>query len=133
MIISSNLIGIITNVCGILCSSATPRLTSSDKPDVDRISSSFVTVRWPSARSITSGEETHYYYTVWVKAEGGSYKDIFKQQHTPNTDRFESHVSGLQFNTNYSVKIEPYRHQNELREAGTSTGVTRFKTRCIGK
>ena len=133
MIISSNLIGIITHICGILFSSATPRLALSDKPDVDRISSSSVTVRWPSARNITSGLETHYYYTVWIKAEGGSYKDMSKQPHTSSTDRFESHITGLQFNTHYSVKVEPYRQQNELSEAGTSTGVTTFKTLCIGK
>ena len=118
---------------GILFSSATPRLASSDKPEVDRISSSSVTVRWLSARNITSGLETHYYYTVWIKAEGGSYKDMSKQLHTSSSDRFESHITGLQFNTHYSVKVEPYRQQNELSEAGTSTGVTTFKTRCSGK
>ena len=118
---------------GILFSSATPRLASSDKPEVDRMSSSSVTVRWPRARNITSGLETHYSYTVWVKAEGGIYKDMSKQPHTPNTDRFESHITGLQFNTNYSVKVEPYRQQNDISEAGISTGVTRFKTLCIGK
>ena len=117
----------------ILLSSATPRLASSDKPDVDRISSSSVTVRWPGARNITSGLETHYYYTVWIKAEGGSYKDMSKQPHTSSTDRFESHITGLQFNTHYSVKVEPYRQQNELSETGTSTGVTTFKTLCIGE
>ena len=118
---------------GILFSSANPRLASSDKPEVDRISSSSVTVRWPSARTITSGLETHYYYTVWIKAEGGSYKDMSKHPHTSSTDQFESHITGLQFNTHYSVKVEPYRQQNELSEAGTSTGVTTFKTRCNGK
>ncbi|KAK2184446.1 hypothetical protein NP493_265g00032 [Ridgeia piscesae] len=110
---------------------STPRLASSDKPDVDRISSSSVTVRWPSARNITSGEETHYFYTVWIKAEGGSYKDMSRQPHTSSTGRFEAHITGLQFNTHYSVKVEPYRQQNELSEAGTSTGVTTFKTLCI--
>ncbi|KAK2181763.1 hypothetical protein NP493_383g04047 [Ridgeia piscesae] len=118
-----------SDICKTYISS--PRFASSDKPDVDRISSSSVTVRWPSARNITSGLETHYYYTVWIKAEGGSYKDMSKQPHTSNTDRFESHITGLQFNTHYSVKVEPYRQQNELSEAGTSTGVTTFKTPCI--
>ena len=105
----------------ILFSSATPRLALSDKPEVDRISSSSVTVRWPSARNSTSGLETHYYYTVWIKAEGGSYKDMSKQLHTSSTDRFESHITGLQFNTNYSVRVEPNRQQNDISEAGTST------------
>ena len=117
----------------MLLYSATPRLASSVKPDVDPISSSSVTVRWPSSRNITSGEENHYFYTVWIKAEGGSYKDMSKHPHTSSTDRFESHITGLQFNTHYSVKVEPYRQQNDISEAGTSTGVTTFKTRCIGK
>ena len=117
----------------MLLYSAKPRLASSDKPEVDRISSSSVTVRWPSARNITSGLEKHYYYTVWIKAEGGSYKDMSKQPHSSSTVRFELQITGLEFNTHYSVKVEPYRQQNDISEAGASTGVTRFKTLCIGK
>ena len=110
----------------------TPYFESSDKPKVNNIHSSSVTVRWPKAKNISS-METHYYYIVWLQAEGKTYLKSSKQPQTSNTDRFESHIAGLQFNTHYSVKVEPYRQQNELREAGTSTGVTRFKTTCTGK
>ncbi|KAI0213492.1 hypothetical protein LSAT2_001474 [Lamellibrachia satsuma] len=74
--------------------------------------------------------ETHYFYIVWLQAEGKTYLNTTKQTQTSNTNRFETHITGLQFNTYYSVKVEPYRQQNELREAGTSTGLTRFKTTC---
>ena len=117
---------------GILFYSAIPRL-ASDKPEVDRISSSSVTVRWPSATHITSGLETHYYYIVLLQAEGGSYERIVKQQHTSNTKQFELNITGLQFNTNYSIQVVPYRQQNELSEAGTNTSVTTFKTHRNGK
>ena len=110
----------------------TPYFESSDKPEVDNIHSSSVTVRWPKAKNISS-METHYYYIVWLQAEQKTYMNTTKQPQTSNTDRFESHITRLQFNTHYWVKVEPYRQQNELREAGTSTGVTRFKTSCIGK
>ena len=111
----------------------TPYFESSDKPEVDNINSSSVTLRWPKAKNISSGLETHYYYIVWLQAEGKSNINTTKLSQISNTDRFETHISGLTFNTHYSVKVEPYRQQNELREAGTFTGVTRFNTTCTGK
>ena len=111
----------------------TPYFESSDKPEVDNIHSSSVTVTWPKAKNISSGLETHYYYIVWLQAEGKTYINTTKQTQTSKTDRFESHITGLQFNTHYSVKVEPYRQQSKLREGGASTGVTRFKTSCAGK
>ena len=111
----------------------TPYFESSDKPEIDNIHSSSVTVRWPKAKNISSGLETHYYYIVWLQAEGRTYINKTKLSQISNTDRFETHISGLTFNTHYLVKVEPYRQQNEVRESGMSTGVTRFKTRCIGK
>ena len=110
-----------------------PYFESSDKPEVDVISSSSMKVMWPKAKNIPSSLDTYYHYIVWLQADEKTYMNTTKQLQTSNTDRFESLVAGLQFNTHYSVKVEPYRQQNELREAGTSTGITRFKTRCIGK
>ncbi|KAI0213978.1 hypothetical protein LSAT2_000930 [Lamellibrachia satsuma] len=109
----------------------TPYFESTDKPKVDNIYSSSVTVRWPTAKNISPGLETHYYYIVWLQAEGKTYINKTKQSQLSNTDRFVTHISGLTFNTYYSVKVEPYRHQNKLREGGTSTGITMFKTNCI--
>ncbi|KAI0239349.1 hypothetical protein LSAT2_009927 [Lamellibrachia satsuma] len=108
-----------------------PYFESSDKPEVDVISSSSMKVMWPKAKNIPSSLDTYYHYIVWLQADEKTYMHKTKQPQTSNTDRFESHIAGLQFNTHYSVKVEPYRQQNELREAGTSTGVTRFKTTCI--
>ena len=88
---------------------------------------------WPKAKNIPSGLDTYYHYIIWLQADEKTYMNTTNQPQTSNTDRFESHITGLQFNTYYSVKIEPYRQKNELREAGTSTGVTRLKTSCIGK
>ncbi|KAI0223054.1 hypothetical protein LSAT2_025710 [Lamellibrachia satsuma] len=118
-----------TNICKAYIN--TPSFESSDKPEVDNIHSSYVTVRWRTAKNISSGIETHYYYIVWLQTEGKTYIYTTKLSQISNTDRLETHISGLTFNTHYSVKVEPYRQQNERREAGTSTGVTRFKTSCI--
>ena len=117
----------------VLFTSDTPYFESSDKPNVDNIHNSSVTVRWPTAKNISSGLNIYYHYIVWLRAEGNTYMKTTKQPQISNTDWFESHITGLQFNTYYSVKIEPYRQQNELREAGTSSGDTTFKTSCIGK
>ncbi|KAI0213980.1 hypothetical protein LSAT2_000932 [Lamellibrachia satsuma] len=88
-------------------------------------------VRWPKAKNIPTSLDSYYRYIVWLQYEGKTYMNTTKQPQTSNTYRFESLITGLQFNTHYSVKIEPYRQQNELREAGTSTGITGFKTICI--
>ena len=44
----------------------------------------------------------------------------------------EAQIMGLTYNTNYSLRVEPYRELNGEREGGASTGVVAFKTRCIG-
>ena len=116
----------------MLFSSATR--PKSDKLEVDHISSSSVTVRWSSAWNITSGDG-YYYYGVSMRPDGGSYRsfvDVPRQPHTPNTNQFESNITGLQFNTNYSVEVTPFILYDDFIVVGRSTGVSRFKTLCIG-
>ena len=120
----------------MLFSSATRHIPKIDRLEVDHISSSSVTVRWPSAWNVTSGDGTGYhYYWVSIRPDGGSYRsyvDVPIQPHTSNTDQFESNVTGLQFNTNYSVEVTPYIRYDDFIRVGISTGVSRFKTLCIG-
>ena len=46
--------------------------------------------------------------------------------------RIEAKITGLVFNRNYSVSVEPYRQDSGQQERGIATGVTTFKTSCIG-
>ena len=46
--------------------------------------------------------------------------------------RIEAKITGLVFNRNYSVSVEPYRQDSGQQEGGIATGVTTFKTSCIG-
>ena len=84
-----------------------------------------MTVKWPKAKDISSGLETHYYYTVWLQGDG--------ETHTSGSRRLESRVTGLKSNTLYTIKIFPYRQQNDVHESGKSTDEIWFKTVSKGK
>ena len=105
--------------------SDTPYFESTDKPDIEDISGSSVTLRWPKAKNISSGLETHYYYIVWLQGDG--------ETQTSGSARLESRVTGLRFNTLYSVKVVPYRQHYELHESGTGTPAIWFKTCSNGR
>ena len=53
-------------------------------------------------------------------------------QHDVHRNRFESYITGLVYNTHYSVSVEAYRQQDEKHEGGSLTDDTIFKTDCIG-
>ncbi|KAK2177789.1 hypothetical protein NP493_578g03003 [Ridgeia piscesae] len=106
-------------------------LFSSAAPLFDHISNSSVTVRWPSAWNFTSGEGT-YLYSVIIRADGWSHVDVLTHPHTSNTDTFELHITGLDFNTYYSVRVKPLHQSDDFIKFGRSTGISRFKTLCIG-
>ena len=82
---------------------------------------------WPKAKTISIGLEIHYYYIVWLQTGGGTFTNVSRILQLAGLDRLQSRITGLTFNTNYSVKLEPYREQKERRQSGTSTGVARFK------
>ena len=111
---------------------AIPRFRTSEKPNVDAITSSSAVVSWSKATDIPPGLEAHYYYVAWLHIRG---ETKWKAAHTPHgvhNSRLESHITGLMFNTHHSVKVEPYRQQNKTHEAGNHTDETSFKTDCIG-
>ncbi|KAI0234091.1 hypothetical protein LSAT2_015703 [Lamellibrachia satsuma] len=107
-----------------------PYYKTSDKPIVEDVTSSSVVVSWPKTKTISIGLEIHYYYIVWLQTGGGTFINVSRILQLAGLDRLQSRITGLTFNTNYSVKIEPYRQQKERRQNGTSTGVTLFKTSC---
>ena len=105
----------------------------TDKPDIEDITSSSATVNWPNAKEMTAGLEDKYYnYIVWLKADGENEKNVTHVSQDGAKGRMESRLTGLKFNTYYTVRVEPYRQHNGIQEAGKSTGVTRFKTNCTG-
>ena len=101
-------------------------------PTVDVINSSAVVVSWSKATNIPSAVEHHYYYVVWLQVDGGTRVMATQIQHDVHTNRFESYITGLVYNTPYSVSVEAYRQQDENHERGTHTDVAIFKTDCIG-
>lgn len=111
---------------------AIPQFMSSNKPKVDDIANSSVTVSWTEAENIPSGLEGHYFYLLWLQAEGEAEKIIKRVAQDPGNRQVNSRITGLQFNTKYSIRVKPYRQHNGEQVGGTATGVTRFKTSCIG-
>ena len=78
-------------------------------------------------------EGKYYHYILWLKADGEQEKN---DTHVPQggaKGRVESRLTKLKFNTYYTVRVQPYRQQNGIQEAGSSTGTIRFKTNCTGK
>ncbi|KAI0217944.1 hypothetical protein LSAT2_030317 [Lamellibrachia satsuma] len=107
-----------------------PYFTQSYKPEVGSITSSAVTVSWQQAKNIPTGLETHYYYVVWLQKGEHTLNSFSRISQTTGLSRLQSHIDGLAFNTNYSIKIEAYRQQNETEDRGHSTRLRRFKTSC---
>ncbi|KAK2155978.1 hypothetical protein NP493_2014g00018 [Ridgeia piscesae] len=108
-----------------------PNFLSSDKPDVEDITSSSVTVNWPKATQMTFGlEDKYYHYILWLKAGGDNETNIKSVSQDGAKPRMDSDLTGLRFNTYYTVRVQPYREHNGERDLGTATGVVRFKTNC---
>ena len=115
-----------------LYSPATPNFGISQEPDVEDITSSSAVVRWPKANDIPSGLESYYYYVVWLHVDGQRSWRKPDITQSADMDHIESSISGLAFNTHYSVKVKPYRQHNGKHEGGKATDVATFKTSCIG-
>ena len=109
-----------------------PGFHSSIKPDVDDITSSSATVSWPRATNVSAGFEDHYHYLLWLQADGKSEGNVALVDQFSSEQTMEAQIMGLTYNTNYSLRVEPYRELNGERDGGASTGVVAFKTRCIG-
>ena len=111
---------------------ATPRFETSARLTVDVLNSSAVIVSWSKATNIPSAVDTHYYYVVWLQVDGGTRVKATQIQHDVHSNRFESYITGLVYNTHYSVSVEAYRQQDEKHEGGNHTDDAIFKTDCIG-
>ena len=109
-----------------------PGFHSSVMPDVDNITSSSATVSWPRATNVSAAFEGHYHYLLWLQAEGEREKNVKRVEQGAGEQRMEVRITELTYNTNYSLRVEPYRELNGERQGGASTGVVTFKTRCIG-
>ena len=117
----------------VLVSPGNPYFKTTDKPRLEDITSSSVVVSWSKATDVTPGLESHYYYVVWLGLRGGTFDNVSRQQDVTGLNTLKSRLTGLSFNTNYSVKIEPFRQQDERRQSGTKTQVVHFKTVCKGR
>ena len=87
---------------------------------------------WPKASNISAGLEGHYYYYLWLQAEGERGKYVRRVEQGTGEQRMEARITGLTFNKKYSLRVKPYRELNGEREGGAATGAVTFKTRCIG-
>ncbi|KAK2191678.1 hypothetical protein NP493_48g07064 [Ridgeia piscesae] len=110
-----------------------PRFDTSARPTVDVINSSAVVVSWSKATNIPSALEDHYYYVVWLQVDGGTKVKATQIQHDVHSNRFESYITGLVYNTHYSVWVEAFRQQDKKHEGGSHTVDAIFKTDCIGR
>ena len=78
-------------------------------------------------------EGKYYHYILWLKADGEQEKNDTHVSQDGAKGRMESRLTRLKFNTYYTLRVQPYRQQNGIQEAGSSTGTIRFKTNCTGK
>ena len=115
-----------------LVAAAIPHFQSSTNPELHDITDSAVTVIWREPDNIPSGLEHHYMYRMWVQADGEAEKMMEPVKKNKDKGWVESRITDLRFNTNYSVRVKPYRQHNGEQDGGNFTGVTKFKTRCTG-
>ena len=78
-------------------------------------------------------EGKYYHYILWLKADGEKEKNVTMIQQDDAKTRMDSHLTGLRFNTNYTVRVQPYREDNGERDLGRATEVITFKTNCTGE
>ena len=78
-------------------------------------------------------EGKYYHYILRLKADGEKEKDVTMVPQDGVQPRMDSHLTGLRFNTFYTVRVQPYREHNGERDLGTATEVIRFKTNCAGE
>ena len=116
----------------IFTSSATPSFQSSDVVRVVGITNSSAAVSWTTPSSIPHGLGEHYYYELLWQTEGGETGK--KKERVNETDgvRKEVKITGLTYNTEYSVRVQPYRSHNGYIEGGNRSDVARFRTACNG-
>ncbi|KAI0209848.1 Receptor-type tyrosine-protein phosphatase kappa [Lamellibrachia satsuma] len=107
-----------------------PEFQPSELPTIDYVTYSSAVVSWSKAGNIPSGVDSHYYYVLRWKAD--TLENTKRVEQPVDNIRIEAHITGLMFNTNYSVSVEPYRQDSGQQEGGIATGVTTFKTSCIG-
>ena len=87
---------------------------------------------WSKASNISAGLEGHYHYGLWLQADGETDTYVKQVEQGAGEQRMEAEITGLTYNTKYSLYVKPYRELNREREGGASTGVVTFKTRCLG-
>ncbi|KAK2181248.1 hypothetical protein NP493_405g04038 [Ridgeia piscesae] len=107
---------------------ASPEFASSIKPVVVDVTNSSITVTWPTAMNILPGLEAHYYYLLWLQADGAREKNVTRVEQGAGEQRMEARITGLAFNKKYSLRVEPYREHNGEREGGASTATVEFTT-----
>ena len=95
------------------------------------VTNSSAVVSWTTPSSIPRGLGEHYYYEILWQAEDESGE---KKERVNETDgvRKEVKITGLRYNTEYSVRVQPYRHHNGYIEGGNRSDVARFRTACNG-
>ncbi|KAK2156716.1 hypothetical protein NP493_1948g00003 [Ridgeia piscesae] len=132
--------GVCTSGCEMwyapdLCKSyiRNPFFKTTDKPGVEDITSSSILVSWPKANDVTPGLESHYYYVVWLGLREGIFNNVSSLQEAADQHTLRSRITGLSFNTNFSVQIEPFRQLDDRRQSGTKTQIVHFKTGCRGR
>ncbi|KAI0209845.1 hypothetical protein LSAT2_005439 [Lamellibrachia satsuma] len=111
---------------------AIPHLKSSDIPSVDDVTHSSAVASWSKAGNTPPGVDSHYYYVLRWRVDGETKENTTRVEQPIDNIRIEAHITGLMFNTNYSVSVEPYRQDSGQQEGGFTTGVTTFKTSRIG-
>ena len=117
----------------IICTSDIPGFDTSDTATVQNITSSSVTLSWPTPKNITTGLDSHYYYIVWLHSDGVIFNVISRVPQVSDLQRLQFEITGLASNTTYSVYVEPYRQQGAKHESGAALGVITFTTSRIGK
>ena len=70
-----------------------------------------MTLRWPKAENVTIGFEAHYYYLIRLHAGGEREKTITRLARDTDNKLMETQITGLAFNTNYSITVIPYRQE----------------------
>ena len=111
-----------------------PSFTSSAKANFEDITVSSVIVSWPKALNTTPDLGGDYYvYIVRLEADEETNKNVTRVAHDSDKSLIQSRITGLKFNTNYKVSVQPYRVHNGEQDGGRATYSTKFKTNCKGK
>ena len=94
---------------------------------------STITITWQQIRNLPTVPDGYYMYLLDYRTGSGSYRRGPDVSHDPSSDSNTATVTDLVYNTEYVIRVSPYRTMRSDTEYGRSYDTFNVKTNCNGE